>query len=73
MGWSSQTILRRELASITASRRRPRVNRELLNLPYALSRLARQGDWLFDFEGQRRGYRRTVPLTETIDLWQATR
>jgi hypothetical protein len=41
-------------------------------MTYALSRLARPGDWLFDFEGKRRGYRRTVPLTETIDLWQAT-
>jgi hypothetical protein len=40
-------------------------------MTYALSRLARRGDWLFDFEGERRGYRRTVPLTETVDLWQA--
>jgi hypothetical protein len=41
-------------------------------MTYALSRLARPGDWLFNFDGQLHDYRRTVPLTETVDLWQAT-
>jgi hypothetical protein len=40
-------------------------------MTYALSRLARPGDWLFNFDGKQHDHRRTIPLTETVDLWQA--